>query len=593
MPPHVKWPRIVSFHNVRKTVNQYPELTNGDSKVVYRSKIKLHGTNSAIQFHDGVPYAQSRTQVLGSAEDLEKGNDNAGFRRFLHQHKKALVAQAEAFKDTGTTMTVFGEWAGCLEHSTKILLADGTTKSIGKIVNNKLEAEVLSYNLETQRFEPKKIIGWLKRNDANNWLTIDIKRRKRGGKEHRLVITDNHIVFVKRNGSIQEVPAGDLKVGDILLTPGKRVSYHQIQFMMGSLLGDSSFNSYGHFVTGHSEKSQKDYLDFIQRLLKEIVSNVTSKLSGYGSSMTQISTVYYKLPECLRNISKINWVSQTPMSGLIETPIISIKKGNPYSENWRKARYDIEVEDNHNFIANGMLVHNSGIQKGCAIHKVDKPIFAVFAMIESDTEFEGQTRIWTEPSVISLALSFLLDQVPEMHILPWETEEMTVDWTDSTEKLQSVVDVLNKEVERVEACDPWVKKTFGIEGVGEGLVYYPVSSRHNSRDDFSNLGFKAKGDKHRVVKTKKAVQVDPEVAASMLAFADLVCTEARLEQGVTEACNGEYSQKKIGPFIGWVASDIRKECEAELQAAGLKWKPTAKVVTNYARSWYLKKIETT
>jgi len=348
MPAHVSWPKITNFYNVRKAVAKYPSLTNGNSKVSYRPKAKIHGSNSSIQFHDGIPYAQSRTQVLGGLEDLSKGNDNAGFRRLMHAYKKALVAQAEMFQKLGCgTVTVFGEFCG------------------------------------------------------------------------------------------------------------------------------------------------------------------------------------------------------------------------------------------------------PGIQKGCAIHQIKNKIFTVFAIVESSKESYRQTKFVVEPELISLALENLIDQIPEMYVLPWETEEVVVDWTDSVEQLESAVEVFNKEVERVGACDPWVKKTFGIEGVGEGLVYYPVSSDHKSRDDFSNLGFKAKGDKHKVVKTKKSVQVDPEVAASMLAFAEMVCTEARLEQGVAEACDGEYTQEKIGPFIGWVASDIKKECEAELQAAGLKWKPTAKVISNYARSWYLKKIETT
>lgn len=348
------------------------------------------------------------------------------------------------------------------------------------------------------------------------------------------------------------------------------------------------FNSHGYecYVckTGIESINNKFYIRFTPRGAEAFLRTISPYV---------IKSFNYKLPKCFRSINKVDWLSGTPLTGLVETPITSIKKGNPYSENWRNVRYDIEVEDNHNFIANNILVHNSGIQKGCSIHQVKKPIFAIFAMIESNTNFEGQTRIWSEPSLIELALTHLLDQVPEIYVLPWEGGEITVDWTDSAEQLQSVIDLFNKEVERVETCDPWVKETFGIEGTGEGLVYYPVSSRHNSRDDFSNLGFKAKGDKHKVVKTKKAVQVDPEVAASMLAFVEMVCTEARLEQGVAEACGGEYIHKKIGPFVGWVASDIKKECEAELQAAGLKWKPTAKVITNYARSWYLKKIETT
>lgn len=228
-----------------------------------------------------------------------------------------------------------------------------------------------------------------------------------------------------------------------------------------------------------------------------------------------------------------------------------------------------------------------GIQKGTAINNLDRKVLAIFGlMIVIDSE-ELPTFIG-EPSHISM----LLPSVPDTYVLPYHGNEITIDYSKSADELQEVVEVLNKAVEDVEACDPWVQRTFGAEGIGEGIVYYPVSAAHTGRESFSNLSFKAKGEKHKVVKQKKAVQVDPETAASITEFADMVLTDARLEQGVTEGCGGDYDTKKIGPFIGWVTKDVNKECQSEFEASGLTWKQVSKAVSSKARTWYMHKIET-
>lgn len=50
----------------------------------------------------------------------------------------------------------------CLLYSTPILMADGTTRKIGELVEQKVQAEVLTYNRETGQQEPKLITNWQK-----------------------------------------------------------------------------------------------------------------------------------------------------------------------------------------------------------------------------------------------------------------------------------------------------------------------------------------------------------------------------------------------------------------------------------------------
>jgi hypothetical protein len=95
----VAWTEIESFHNIRKFTSAHPEILNGKSLVHYRPKVKLHGTNAAIQCHqDGRVIAQSRTA------ELSVGNDNAGFARWVEENKDKWNLK--------NNHIVYGEWIG-------------------------------------------------------------------------------------------------------------------------------------------------------------------------------------------------------------------------------------------------------------------------------------------------------------------------------------------------------------------------------------------------------------------------------------------------------------------------------------------------
>jgi hypothetical protein len=237
-----------------------------------------------------------------------------------------------------------------------------------------------------------------------------------------------------------------------------------------------------------------------------------------------------------------------------------------------------------------------GIQKGVAINQAPNKIFAIFAVMVRHMQLNVaepyQQDFMEDPEQITQ----LIGQIPGTYVLPWYQEdgvifEPKIDWTATAEELQPQVDAINQKVRTVETCDPWVKAIFGVEGVGEGLVFYPIS--HPGANCFSNLAFKAKGEEHKVVKTKEPVQISAEVVASITDFANLVLTEARLEQGVRAVGGGEllFDVKRTGQFVGWVCKDVEKETVAELEASNLTWKQVQKTVSDAARQWYLNKTK--
>lgn len=225
-----------------------------------------------------------------------------------------------------------------------------------------------------------------------------------------------------------------------------------------------------------------------------------------------------------------------------------------------------------------------GIMKGTAINQIPKKVFVVFAIDGLKTNINGEELdlFLTLPDMIAKILE--KNKPDDVHVLPWHGERFTVDFK-SEANLRSVADKLNAIVDEIEPCDPWVKAVFGIEGTAEGVVYYPDTA---SRDAWSNFVFKAKGEKHRVVKAKAPVQIDPTVAANLNEFVSMFVTEARCEQGLA-AIGGSFEMKNVGPFLKWMGGDVIKESEAELEAAGLTWEQVAKGVNGAAREWFIKK----
>lgn len=221
-----------------------------------------------------------------------------------------------------------------------------------------------------------------------------------------------------------------------------------------------------------------------------------------------------------------------------------------------------------------------GIQGRTAISNVKKQIIAVFAIQYGGTD--GPAKLEVDPVKIRAVLPVHQD----IYVMPWYGEKILINFHDKL-GLEKIAELLNKEVDKVEKTDPWVKAVFGIEGVGEGLVYYPLTdSTLIDKQFYTDYVFKAKGEKHKVVNTKKSVQLEPEFVSTINNFVDLFVTENRLSQGVTVACDGEFDMKRMGDFLKWINVDVKKESKDELEVSNLEWKQVSKFVTVKARNWY-------
>jgi tRNA-binding EMAP/Myf-like protein len=226
-----------------------------------------------------------------------------------------------------------------------------------------------------------------------------------------------------------------------------------------------------------------------------------------------------------------------------------------------------------------------GIQKRAAISQIGRKVFVVFALQVGDG-VASPARVVVEPA----RLRELLPEHPDVFVLPWLNEAFELNFADDAQ-CSAEAERISQVVDAIETEDPWVQQTFRVQGLGEGIVLYPNADADGAldRQRMSELMFKAKGEKHQAVRQKRAAQLEPEVAQGVEAFAELVLTDARLEQGLTEACQGRAEMPKIGAFLKWVAGDVQKECGAELAASGLGWEQVNRPLSSRARSWFLRR----
>ncbi|PYM93148.1 MAG: recombinase RecA [Candidatus Rokuibacteriota bacterium] len=174
-----------------------------------------------------------------------------------------------------------GVMFGCLQYSTRISLADGTSEKIGKIVNQRLQVEVLSWDPKSGKIEPRRVINWFDNGRAERFLQFEVEGGP-AGRRH-FAVTENHVVFTP----LGRVRAGALDVGDEVL-----VSVHdftltddQWQVVLGGSFGDGSLRKIGthvaSFRVGHGE-AQKDYLRWKHDMLAPFAGPIRKTGNGFG-----------------------------------------------------------------------------------------------------------------------------------------------------------------------------------------------------------------------------------------------------------------------------------------------------------------------
>jgi recombination protein RecA len=175
-----------------------------------------------------------------------------------------------------------GVMFGCFDYHARVVLADGTTEKIGKIVNQRLPVEVLSMDPATGALSARPVVNWFRNGDTEEWLYFEVAAGGGSGRR-KLTCTENHLIFTP-NG---ERRAGDLNIGDEVMVAVKHyaLTEDQNQLILGGVLGDGSLRfaseSNVAFRVGHGEK-QREYCDWKHEMLAPFANRIGSTGNGIG-----------------------------------------------------------------------------------------------------------------------------------------------------------------------------------------------------------------------------------------------------------------------------------------------------------------------
>ena len=230
---------------------------------------------------DSVAALVPRAEIEG-----EMGDSHVGLQARLMS--QALRKITGALSNSGTTAIFInqlrekiGVMFGCMNYATRVTLADGTTEKIGKIVNNKMDVEVLSYDSDTDQIVPRKVVNWFNNGPAEQFLQFTVEKSGGNGKS-QFAATPNHLIRTPAGWT----EAGDLNTGDrVLATEPHLLSDQQFQVVLGSLMGDGNLSPNRRdrngvrFRLGHGTK-QVEYQQWKTALMGNIRHTVRENTKG-------------------------------------------------------------------------------------------------------------------------------------------------------------------------------------------------------------------------------------------------------------------------------------------------------------------------
>jgi protein RecA len=243
---------------------------------------------------DSVAALVPRAEIEG-----EMGDSHVGLQARLMS--QALRKIAGTLNRTGT-ICIFtnqlrekiGVMFGCFHYSTRVVLEDGSTEKIGKIVSQRMPVRVMSMDPETGRISPKRIAEYYNNGRADEFIQFEVAAGGGSG-IRRFACTPNHIIFTPDG----EVAADELEVGDEVLVA-----------MTEPALAEAR--------------------------VKELAC------AGGGRSPYPIDA-----PSDLGSDS-----------GLRPAPMRILRKYTKPTTRMMD-RYDLQIEDNHTYLADHVVVHNS------------------------------------------------------------------------------------------------------------------------------------------------------------------------------------------------------------------------------------------
>lgn len=213
------------------------------------------------------------------------------------------------------------------------------------------------------------------------------------------------------------------------------------------------------------------------------------------------------------------------------------------------------------------------IQKGVALNELSKR-FVIFGL---KVVFENDTTQWLDSS--------LIEENPNINVYnisrapSWEIE---VDLNRPDKAIEIMIDIATKIGDE---CP--FSKTFGVSGIGEGIVFTKVGEF-----GFSNA-FKVKDSRHSRSKIKKLPTVDVVKMDNIQQAVDTHIHEDRLQQGWDTLIKSDEDKvpQNIATYIRWIIDDAWVEEGDAIRASDITRKEFGSAVSKKAARWFQDKLK--
>ena len=219
--------------------------------------------------------------VLAKLFVLQKDKDKSKWPEWLPKTGSERIQNMPALLGSDETYIITEK---CIDGSSQIRTIDGMV-TISKLVNNKINTLVASYNESEGIIEYKKILNYhrVKQDNKKEQLKLGIKHIGKGNKQKYIKCTEDHKLLTPDGWK----NAADLQVGDVVYHYVNRISHELKMMILGSLLGDACLGGHGTYWTigfGQCEK-QKGYFEYKKHIANGYICSESSNISGYGSLM--------------------------------------------------------------------------------------------------------------------------------------------------------------------------------------------------------------------------------------------------------------------------------------------------------------------
>lgn len=192
--------------------NIYSEHGYVDGKITQDKPTIAKGKNIG-KANETTPAEQAQSQ----AESKWKKQLDKGYKQTIEECDELVLLPmlANSFDKRGHDIQypayVQPKYDGCLSYDTVIEFEDGVKRTIGDVVEKKIEGKIKCYNHVTKQVEYKNILNWMKNNkvDGIKWFEVETTDG------YKMTLTGNHKVWVQSLNCYRRVD--ELKGDEILL----------------------------------------------------------------------------------------------------------------------------------------------------------------------------------------------------------------------------------------------------------------------------------------------------------------------------------------------------------------------------------------